>query len=348
MSIFLNESNCKEALFPFTNTRHVADIRLGILTLREKWELLTNETIVTDPGEQGDISITVPANVVPNLQNIEQLLELARAGKTITPNSSIQFIQHPWQIFQLNATAIKADYELVTAGRESMPIDADNKCIAPQHIFIEEGAVVRCCFLNASEGPVYIGKNVEVMEGSAIRGPFAACEGSVVKMGARIYGGTTLGPYCVAGGEIKNSMFFGFSNKGHDGYLGDSVIGEWCNLGAGTSCSNVKNTGGEVRYTIDDDAAPVSAGNKGGLLMGDYSRTAINSSFNTGSVVGVCCNIFGDMPPKYLPHFSWGTGQYIFEKALADINNWKKMKGQHLSEQEKETLQKIYLSQHKK
>lgn len=348
MSIFLDDSNCGDALFPFTHTRHVADIRLGILTLREKWELLCKKQILTEPGKENNELITVPANIIPTTENIQEILELATKDKHITASASIKILHHPWQIFQLNGSAIKEDFELLSRNRISEVIDESNKCIAPKNIFIEVGANVQHCFLNASEGPIYIGKNVLAMEGSAIRGPFAACEGSVIKMGAKIYGGTTLGPYCVAGGEIKNSVLFGYSNKAHDGYLGDSVIGEWCNLGAGTSNSNVKNTGGPVKYTLHEDAVSLTAGIKGGLLMGDYSRCAINTSFNTGSVVGVCCNIFGEMPPKYLPHFSWGTGQYIFEKALDDINNWKKMKGHILSEQEKETLQKLYLSQYKK
>ena len=183
------------------------------------------------------------------------------------------------------------------------------------------------------------------MEGNMIRGPFAICEGSILKMGSRIYGATTIGPYCVAGGEIKNSVLFGYSNKAHDGYLGDSVIGEWCNLGAGTSNSNVKNTGTEVKYILDKDLPPVPAGNKGGLLMGDYSRTAINTSFNTASIVGVCCNIFGqNFQEKFIQSFSWGNERYIFDKALKDIQNWKSMKQKSLSDEEKQLLHQLYTS----
>ena len=183
------------------------------------------------------------------------------------------------------------------------------------------------------------------MEGNMIRGPFAICEGAVLKMGSKVYGATTIGPFCMAGGEIKNSVLFGYSNKAHDGYLGDSVLGEWCNLGAGTCNSNVKNTAGEVKYLTGADSAGIAAGNKAGLLMGDYSRAAINTSFNTGTIVGVCCNIFGEyMPRKYIANFSWGTDRYDFEKAIKDISNWKKMKGKSVSEEEKELLHQLYIS----
>lgn len=181
------------------------------------------------------------------------------------------------------------------------------------------------------------------MEGNMIRGPFALCEGSVIKMGSKIYGGTTIGPGCVAGGEIKNSVFFGYSNKAHDGYLGDSVIGEWCNLGAGTSNSNIKNSAGDIM--LSNDGNKVNAGNKAGLLMGDYSRAAINTSFNTGTIVGVSCNIFGrEFPSRETKNFMWGDDRYELEKALRDIENWKRLKNKSLSDQEKNLLHQLYLS----
>jgi UDP-N-acetylglucosamine diphosphorylase/glucosamine-1-phosphate N-acetyltransferase len=184
------------------------------------------------------------------------------------------------------------------------------------------------------------------MEGSLIRGPFALCDGATLKMGTKIYGGTTIGPYSVAGGEIKNSVITGFSNKAHDGYLGDSVIGEWCNLGAGTSNSNVKNTGSEVKvwnYFHDDY---VSMGNKAGVVMGDYSKTSINTSINTGAVTGICCNVFDvGLTPKLLPNFTWGakdSSRYDFDNALKDIRNWKKMKNKLLSREEEKVLKYVY------
>ena len=211
---------------------------------------------------------------------------------------------------------------------------------------MEPGAKVEHCILNASAGPVYIGKNVEIMEGSMIRGPVALCEGSVVKMGTKIYGATTIGPHCTVGGELKNVMMFGYSNKAHDGYLGDSVIGEWCNLGAGTTNSNVKNNCGEVKYWVDADKKEMSAGLKGGLLMGDYSRAAINTSFNTGTVVGVNCNVFATgLTPKLIPSFTWGcdgTTRYKLSKALEDVDKWKNLKGMSITIREKEILTDIY------
>ena len=176
-----------------------------------------------------------------------------------------------------------------------------------------------------------------------VRGPFALCEGAVLKMGSKIYGATTIGPHCVAAGEIKNSIMFGYSNKAHDGYLGDSVIGEWCNLGAGTTNSNVKNTAGVVKVWNNIEKKLVDNSNKCGLLMGDYSRTGINTSFNTGTTVGICCNIFGNAyPPKYVANFSWGDEQYQLEKALLDIDNWKKLKGETISENEKNILTSLF------
>jgi UDP-N-acetylglucosamine diphosphorylase/glucosamine-1-phosphate N-acetyltransferase len=244
----------------------------------------------------------------------------------------------------LNAQAITADFEWLTRDRVSAPIPEGTRTIAPENIFVEPGAEIMMATLNASTGCIYIGKNAQIMEGAHIMGPFAAGEGAAVKMGATIYGGTSIGPHCVVGGEIKNSLLMGYSNKAHEGYLGDSVIGEWCNLGAGTSNSNVKNTGGEIWYHTEANIPPVAAGTKAGLLMGDYSRAAINTSFNTGTIVGVCCNIFGEMPAKLVNHFSWGNKRYIFEKAVIDISNWKKMKGQVLTASEQTLLEQLYLS----
>src|SRR5215467_11739207 len=214
---------------------------------------------------------------------------------------------------------------MVTENRTSQPIPESVQFLNKTAIFIEPGAVLNHCILNASTGPIYIGKNSTIMEGAVIRGPFALCEGAVVKMGAKIYGATTIGPYSVVGGEIKNSVIQGYSNKAHDGYLGDSVIGEWCNLGAGTSNSNVKNNAGEVTVWNPATKGYIVAGNKCGLFMGDYSRSAINTSFNTGTVVGVSCNVFADgLSPKHIPSFSWGVKgeRYEFDKAIRDIANW--------------------------
>jgi UDP-N-acetylglucosamine diphosphorylase / glucose-1-phosphate thymidylyltransferase / UDP-N-acetylgalactosamine diphosphorylase / glucosamine-1-phosphate N-acetyltransferase / galactosamine-1-phosphate N-acetyltransferase len=293
-------------LLPFTATRSVTDIRIGILTLREK-------------------------------------------GKGI--GGWDRRIRFPWDIFLRNGEALKEDFDLLTKGRISQPIPSSVEAISPEGIFIEEGARLQHCILNASTGPIYIGRKTEIMEGCIIRGPFALCEGAVVKMGTRIYGATTIGPFSIVGGEIKNAVIFGHSNKAHDGYLGDSVIGEWCNLGAGTSNSNIKNSAESVRVWHAASGGYMDAGQKCGLLMGDYSRSAINTSFNTGTVVGVCCNVFGGgLTSKYLPDFCWGdpgwTGsegaRYQWDKALRDITNWKRLKNQSLSETERLTLKKIF------
>jgi UDP-N-acetylglucosamine diphosphorylase/glucosamine-1-phosphate N-acetyltransferase len=258
----------------------------------------------------------------------------------------VNVLNFPWDIFRLNDWAIRQDYYAITRGRVSADIPAGVQVLSPENIFIEPGATLRFCTLNATTGPIYIGKNAEIMEGSTIRGPFAACEHSVVKMGSRIYGATTVGPNSTVGGELKNVVIFGNSNKGHDGYLGDSVVAEWCNLGAGTSNSNLKNNAGEVKVWNMAERDWIAAGHKCGLLMGDYSRSAINTSFNTGSVIGICANIFGPgLVPKYVPSFSWGAqsiATYSFEKAIEHISNWKKLKKQVLSKDEIQRLKHIF------
>lgn len=342
MNIFLDDHICRESLYPFTLTRHAADIRTGILTTREKWELLTGLPVATTPAALTGDSIVVNAAVIPTRATYELILQAAKDKIPLPETDAITILRHPWQIFQYNDRVIRTDFSLLTTARKTQAVSATNKLVAPENIFIEEGATVEHCILNASTGPIYIGRNAQVMEGCMIRGPFSLGEGAVLKMGSKVYGATTLGPYCTGGGEIKNSVLFGYSNKAHDGYLGDSVIGEWCNLGAGTSNSNVKNTGGDVKYITDSNMNSISAGNKAGLLMGDYSRAAINTSFNTGTIVGVCCNIFGNMPGKFVNNFSWGNERYIFEKAITDIANWKKMKGKELSTKEVDMLREIY------
>ncbi len=267
-------------------------------------------------------------------------------NNTFTLAAEVIRLQYPWQIFQLNDWAIRQDFILLIAGRKSKGIDASNRVYNKKNIFVETGATIRNSIINADTGPVYIGKNAVVQEGCMIRGPFVLGEGSLLKMGAKIYGATTLGPYCLGGGEIKNSILMGYSNKAHDGYLGDSVIGEWCNLGAGTSNSNIKNTCGDIVYDNGTGKKLPAAGNKGGLLMGDHSKAAINTAFNTGTVVGVCCNIFGaEAVPKYTGNFCWGaagTLKYELEKAVRDIDNWKKLKGFTVTEADKKILKHIF------
>ena len=341
MKIILDDIVCKEDLYPFTLTRSVADIRVGILTIREKWEFLLGKKINTisevlqNEINEGEL---IPANILPS----HKFLKSLKHNKGFRHTKSSVKIEYPWHIFQNNDEAIRQDYKLITANRRSKKISSTNTLIG-KDIFIEKGAIVEHSILNASTGPIYIGKNAEVLEGCLIRGPFAMCEGSVLKMGSKVYEATTLGPYCIGAGEIKNSLLLGYSNKAHDGYLGDSVIGEWCNLGAGTSNSNIKNTAGNVKVWNELKKENIPAGLKCGLLMGDYSRSAINTSFNTGTVVGVACNIFCEgFPSTAIESFTWGNKKYKLEKALEHIDNWKKLKGHILTDEEKKLLSDIY------
>jgi UDP-N-acetylglucosamine diphosphorylase/glucosamine-1-phosphate N-acetyltransferase len=267
-----------------------------------------------------------------------------KVGNPVTIDEEIKTIQYPWDIFHLNDWAIRQDFTLLTKKRKSAKLSKTNRVIKPSQVFVEKGAKVEYSIINASTGPVYIGKDAEVMEGCIIRGPFAMGNGACLKMGAKVYGATTLGPRCVAAGEIKNSVLFGYSNKAHDGYLGDSVIGEWCNLGAGTTNSNLKNNASPVN--VWTPKGQLNAGPKCGVMMGDYSRTAVNTAINTGTVIGVCCNVFcAGLTPKYIPSFSWGSdgiSRYEFEKALLDIDDWKKMKDHQVTDDEKNILKFIF------
>jgi UDP-N-acetylglucosamine diphosphorylase/glucosamine-1-phosphate N-acetyltransferase len=343
--IVLSDELIGDDLFPFTLTRSAAEIRVGILTLREKWEKHFSLTVqIKSEGNTGDL--VIPANLIPGPE-IAEFLRMGIRNEAITSKlRQFRQIQYPWQIFQYNGEEIIKDYELITQGRVSQPISVTNRVNCPEAIFIEEGAKVEYAMLNAGTGPIYIGANSEVMEGAIIRGPFALCEGGIVKMGSTIYGGTTVGPYCVVGGELKNSVIFGYSNKAHHGYLGDSVIGYWCNLGAGTSNSNLQNNAREVKVWNQPKQQFIQSGFKCGLFMGDYSRSAINTSFNTGTVTGVSCNIFGTgLTPRFIPSFSWGLGdltRYSIERALEDIDNWKKLKNQRITEDEIRILKHIF------
>ncbi len=340
MKIIFDDNSVKESLWPLTATRNAADIRVGILTIREKWELVLSKAGYTNEKEINEKR----ASLLPTLRWIDLHGHLDDDDiPVLWTSDDLKILNHPSDIFKFNDWALRKDFELLTAGRRSQPISSTNQIITPENIFIEEGAVVECSILNASTGPVYIGKNATIMEGCIIRGPFALCEGATLKMGAKVYGATTIGPYCSAGGEIKNSVLMGYSNKAHDGYLGDSVIGEWCNLGAGTTNSNVKNTAGEVKMWNEAIKDFVAVGIKAGLIMGDYSRAAINTAFNTGTVVGVCCNIFNEgFPPRLVNNFTWGNEKYELQKAYKDIDNWKKLKGKSITEEEKNILQQLY------
>jgi UDP-N-acetylglucosamine diphosphorylase / glucose-1-phosphate thymidylyltransferase / UDP-N-acetylgalactosamine diphosphorylase / glucosamine-1-phosphate N-acetyltransferase / galactosamine-1-phosphate N-acetyltransferase len=324
----------EDDFFPFSLTRSVADIRCGILTIREKW----NHYLKNEPGMADGIS--VPANIIPDPALIHSLSQNIPEN-SLQPSKSLLFLT---DILRYNEGEIINDFDIITKGRMSQPISSTNKLMG-KSIFLEPGAVVEHCILNSDTGPIYIGKHAHLMEGSMIRGPFALGEKGLVKMGAKIYGATSAGPSCILGGEIKNSVFFGYSNKSHDGYLGDSVLGEWCNLGAGSSNSNLKNSAGNIKLWNPIRKSFLDVGLKCGLMMGDYSRSAINTSFSTGTVTGVCCHVFGNGPtPTYLPSFSWGNNEsvYDFNKAVQHINRWKKLKGQEISPEEIGRLKNIF------
>jgi UDP-N-acetylglucosamine diphosphorylase/glucosamine-1-phosphate N-acetyltransferase len=336
-----SEIQGRENLFPFTLTRHTADLRTGMFSIREKWILA--QTIFPAIEAAGEI----PANLIPGFDFFKAVSEQG-LDHALSDLSTYRIIQYPWDIVTHNTWALVEDFRMITQTGISSPIPETIKLTGPaERLFIEEGAVVGHCFINTETGPVHIGKQAEIMDGVMIRGPVSIGQAAVVKMGAAIYGGTSIGPFCIAGGELKNTVLFEYSNKAHHGYLGDAVIGAWCNLGAGTSCSNIRNTATPVKVWHIHQKAFVPAGLKCGLLMGDHSRCGINTSFNTGTVVGVSANIFqsGTLLPKYIPSFSWGTDggiRYEIEKALADINNWMAFKNQRLSISDIEKLTFIY------
>jgi len=340
MSSF-NEIHCRENLFPLTLTRHTADIRTGMFTFRERWNFATSYF------PELSLIQNIPANIIPGYDFI---LTVSQYGleNAFAHDHSYRTIQFPWDIMLHNAWAIEQDFLLICQAKKSQALPGSVKLTGPaDQLFIEEGATIGHCFINTQQGPVYIGKQAEIMDGVMIRGPVSIGTNAVLKMGTALYGGTTIGPQCVVGGEIKNSVLFEYSNKAHHGYLGDAVVGAWCNLGAGTSCSNIRNTATGVKVWHMHQKTFLIASLKCGLIMGDYSRCGINTSFNTGTVVGVSANIFqsGPLLPKYIPSFSWGTDtgiRYDPEKAIADINNWMAFKQLSLSQPDIEQLKIIY------
>jgi UDP-N-acetylglucosamine diphosphorylase/glucosamine-1-phosphate N-acetyltransferase len=386
--IIFTEEYCQpENLFPFTLTKQIQDLRVGILTIREKWEKILgipsfdrqeddykdlDRSVTIEEAVQQGVCLMIHGNILPT-PGLIKAIRMLKDGEFITVNGNegiiyrftkkqitdkhtvkvtrpitvkedVRTLKFPWDIFQLNDWAIRQDFVLIKGKRKSQAIPKSNKVVNAASVFLEKGANVQHCVLNASFGPIYIGKNAEIMEGSVIRGPFAMGEGSSVRMQARIYGATSIGPYSIAGGEIKNSVLFGYSNKAHDGYLGDSVLGEWCNLGAGTTNSNLKNNASTIK--VWTPKGQLEVGTKCGVMMGDYSRTAINTSINSGTVIGVSCNVFGNgLTPNYVPNFSWGSdgvNRYDFEKAMTDIANWKKLKSRGISDNEKSILKYIF------
>lgn len=382
--ILFDEAIIRQNFLPFTFTRPVSEIRIGILTIREKWEKMSGQkmSVLTEDYLAQKYTIKVSAkedniwinsSLLPTaelLKNIKllkkneslksgNLLIAVNTGKEIFNGSAanaksmawkgkpIVQLKHLWDIFSLNGMALEQDFKLLTKGRKSAKLSKTNTVLGNQ-IFIENGANVECSILNSTNGPIYIGKDAEVMEGTIIRGPFALCEGASTKMGAKIYGPTTIGPHSKVGGEVSNSVIFGYSNKGHDGFLGNSVIGEWCNLGADTNTSNLKNNYSSVDIYDHATQKMVPTGlTFCGLMMGDHSKCGINTMFNTGTVVGVCANIFGgDFPPKFIPSFSWGGSKgfmtYQLDKAFETAEKVFERRHKIFNETEKGILKKVF------
>ncbi|MEQ8219868.1 MAG: GlmU family protein [Arenibacter sp.] len=382
MNYILFDGTVRRALLPFTFTRPVADIRIGILTIREKWENYLGNTITTItedylserfPMVEMDENVLINASFCPNAELVDLVVNLNEKEAVFYGEEVIAFytketqeevdfstythieyegpvlrIENTWDIFSKNGEAMQADFDLLTKGRKSAPISKTNSLVNPENIFLEEGASVEYSILNASEGPIYLGKNSEVWEGNLIRGGFALCEKAVVKMGARIYGPTTVGPYSKVCGEISNSVLIGYSSKGHEGYLGNSVLGEWCNIGADSNNSNLKNNYAKVRlWNYDTEKFEQTGLQFCGLMMGDHSKTAINTMFNTGTVIGVNCNIYvPGFPRNFVPSFSWGGASgfttYQPQKAFEAAKVMMARRGVEFNEMDAKILNHVY------
>ncbi len=382
MNYILFDGPYRDNLLPFTFTRPVADIRVGILTIRQKWESYleyTTTTVTEDylsekfPMVEMEENIMINASFLPNnevvafIKNLDHNQALfkdedviaffAKEGEEVHDFSTfeaIEFqedilkIEHTWDIFAINGEAIEEDFALITKDRQSQPIPSTVNTVKPEHIFIEKGAQINFATLNASSGPIYIGRDAEVMEGSLVRGPLALCNNSTLKLGTKIYGPTTIGPHSKVGGEVNNSVIFGFSNKGHDGFLGNSVLGEWCNLGADTNNSNLKNNYAEVRlWDYKTEGFAKTGLQFCGLMMGDHSKCGINTMFNTGTVVGVSANIFGSgFPRNFVPSFSWGGSKgfvtYKTDKAFEVAEVVMARRREEFTEIDKAILEHIF------
>ena len=382
MNYILFDGPSRNALLPFTFTRPVADILIGIMTIRKKWEMRLGSTTTTlteeylsekYPMVELEENVMINASFLANDALAELVSNLGHnqaifkgdeviafytseeqeevdfdAYEIIEYNGDCITIEHTWDIFSKNDAAIREDFEYLTEDRKSQPIPKSVNVIAPEYIFIEEGAKLEFVTLNASTGPIYIGRDAEIMEGSTIRGPFALCDDASVKMGSKVYGATTIGPYSRIGGEVKNTVLFAHSNKGHEGYLGDSVIGEWCNMGADTNNSNLKNNYEEVKlWSYETEGFTKTGLQFCGLMMGDHSKCGINTMFNTGTVVGVSANIFGaGFPRNFIPSFSWGGASgfstYITKKAFETARLVMSRRGLEFDEREAAILEHVF------
>lgn len=381
--ILFDEEHVWRNLLPLTFTRPVSKVRIGILNIDEKWKFNFKRSTVSylaQPhlSELFPVTLTgsdhfINSSVIPTPSIVKQVKSLklneslsyngalvafngsanalhnTKLLKTIEVKGEVKYLKNVYDIFKGNGDCIKEDFDLITKGRRSKPIGKAVTVIGNRkNIFIEQGASVQACILNATNGPIYIGKNAEVMEGSVVRGPFALCEHSTLKMSAKIYGPTTIGPHSKVGGEVNNSVIFGYSNKAHDGFLGNSVIGEWCNLGADTNNSNLKNNYGNVKLYNYLQKKQVDSGLQFcGLIMGDYSKSGINTMFNTGTVVGVAANIYGGgFPQTHIPSFSWGGAEgfetYRLDKLFETSAEVFKRRELVFGEKEKKMLTAVF------
>ena len=379
--ILFDDSEVRAHLLPLTFTRPVCEMRVGILTIREKWEFeLKKKISVKTEGylagkyplilSEKENNVWINGSIMPSDTLVKTIKNLSVnhaifsgstlvavnsgkkgikefPGKGADTGKELKRVERLWDIFSKNGEAIEDDFKRVTKGLKSAKVSNTNTLIGKQ-IFIEKGAKLECAILNSNSGPIYIGKNAEVMEGAVIKGPFVLGEESVVKAGAKIYGPTTIGPHSKVGGEINNAVVFGYSNKAHDGFLGNSVIGEWCNLGADTNNSNLKNNYSEIKLWDYAENKPVSTGlTFCGLIMGDHSKCGINTMFNTGTVVGVSANIYGgNFPPKHIPSFSWGGADgfvtYEFDKACETAERVYERRHKLFSKTERNILSEVF------
>ena len=381
MNVIFFEEN-REQFLPLTFTRPIADLRVGILTIREKWEKMLNVKTSTKTVDylckkypielsSSNPNIWINSSYFPNetlIAEIKTLQEgelLMHSTNVIAANttsfeisatenftkkptkSTPLFIENITDIFTKNEAAIQADFDLITKGRTSQPLSKTNTLLG-NNIFVEEGAKVEAAILNSTTGPIYIGKDAEIMEGSVVRGPFALCEHATLKLSTKIYGATTVGPHSKVGGEVTNSVILGYSNKGHDGFLGNSVLGEWCNLGADTNNSNLKNNYAEVKlWNYATEKMKPTGLQFCGLIMGDHSKCGINTMFNTGTVVGVSANVFGgNFPPNFIPSFSWGGASgfetYQINKAFEVATQVMERRNVLFTDVDKEILTSIF------
>ncbi len=382
MNYILFDGPVRDALLPFTFTRPVADIRIGILTIREKWEKYLGNTTTTITEEylsekypmvEMEENVLINASFLPNKALVSLVEDLKEneaifygeeviafytkdtqedidfsAFKQIEFEGDMLRVENTWDIFAKNAEAIQQDFDFLTEGRKSQPISKTNNLINEDAIFLEEGASVEFSILNATDGPIYIGKNAEVWEGSLIRGAFALCDNATVKMGGKMYGATTIGPHSKVCGEVSNSVIFGYSSKGHEGYLGNAVLGEWCNIGADSNNSNLKNNYAKVRiWNYATESFDQTGLQFCGLMMGDHSKTAINTMFNTGTVIGVNCNIYvPGFPRNFIPSFSWGGASgfssYQPKKAFDVAKVMMARRGVEFDDKEARILQHVF------